>query len=176
MTCRGPAIRHKACPSGTAKSRSNGCVALQTILGILEQRDPSLEYSIYINFLDVAQQSSDVAHTLLLNPRQGLDLLDEAISQAQEVVAEDNMYNEDLLIKSHLRIRLSSLPFYLDSANPGIGGIRIYHTGRLITLAGTVVKTGPIQTMEAVRHYECTKCRHRWALLLYRGSTKDTCC
>jgi DNA helicase MCM9 len=133
-----------------------------------------LEYSVHINFLDIAQHNSDVAHTLLLNPQQGLGILDEAISQAQQVVAEDNMYNEDLLIKSHLRIRLSSLPFYLDSANPGIGGIRIYHTGRLITLAGTVVRTGPIQTMEAVRQYECMKCRHRWALLLYRGSRSMT--
>ena len=69
--------------------------------------------------------------------------------------------------KEKLHVRIRSLPFHLDVAcpesNPGVGGLKCSHLGQLITLSGTVVRTGSVKMLEAKRLYECPKCHHRQA-------------
>ncbi|KAK9821222.1 hypothetical protein WJX81_002412 [Elliptochloris bilobata] len=69
-------------------------------------------------------------------------------------------------IKQRVRVRLTSLPQFLDAAQPGmlpsIGSIRCAHAEKLVTVAGTVVRSGAMQMLEARRIYECGRCRHRF--------------
>lgn len=103
-------------------------------------------------------------------------------------------------MKQHIRVRLTSLPQHLDAARPGvlpnIGSIRCKHAEQLVTVrwvaflcvcsineflikeqqvAGTVVRAGVVQMLEAQRMYECSRCHHRHASLL-ANSTGPACC
>lgn len=96
-------------------------------------------------------------------------------------------------MKQRVRVRLASLPQYLDAAQhgelPTIGSIRCPHGERLLTVrprsclhssrqvqwrteihehaarqvAGTVVRAGAVQVLEAQRIYECSRCQLRRA-------------
>ena len=103
-------------------------------------------------------------------------------------------------MKQHIRVRLTSLPQHLDAAGPGvlpnIGSIRCKHAEQLVTVrwvaflcvcsideflikeqqvAGTVVRAGVVQMLEAQRMYECSRCHHRHASPL-ANSTGPACC
>lgn len=48
---------------------------------------------------------------------------------------------------------------------PSIGRVRVKHRGILLTLKGTVIRSGATKMIEGERMYECRKCKHRLALL-----------
>lgn len=45
--------------------------------------------------------------------------------------------------------------------NPSAGGVGASHIDRLVTMGGTVTKTGPVKMLELRRLYECGRCKHR---------------
>lgn len=69
-----------------------------------------------------------------------------------------------MCIKPQAHVRLHGLPYSLDpkphALNPTIGRIGSSHIGRLITVAGTVVKTAPVKMFEHQRLMRCNKCKH----------------
>lgn len=52
------------------------------------------------------------------------------------------------------------MPHALRSA-AGIAKIGSMHLGRLVTLSGTVVRTGPVKMFKAQRLFMCNKCKHK---------------
>lgn len=44
---------------------------------------------------------------------------------------------------------------------PSIGRVRVRHRGILLTLKGTVIRSGAVKMIEGERVYECRKCKHR---------------
>lgn len=44
---------------------------------------------------------------------------------------------------------------------PSVGRVRVKHRGILLTLKGTVIRSGTIKMIEGEREYECRKCKHR---------------
>jgi DNA helicase MCM9 len=71
----------------------------------------------------------------------------------------------DMAVKENAHIRLHSLPYALDpnpnELNPTIAKIGSYHLGKLITVTGTIVKTGIVQMLESQKLYMCNRCKHR---------------
>lgn len=47
---------------------------------------------------------------------------------------------------------------------PNIGKVRVKHRGVLLTLKGTVIRSGAIKMIEGEKEYECRKCKNRWML------------
>jgi DNA replicative helicase MCM subunit Mcm2 (Cdc46/Mcm family) len=47
---------------------------------------------------------------------------------------------------------------------PSIGSVRVKHRGILLTLKGTVIRSGAIKMYEGERWYICQKCNHKWVL------------
>lgn len=45
---------------------------------------------------------------------------------------------------------------------PSIGRVRVKHRGILLTLKGTVIRSGAIKMYEGERKYMCQKCKHEW--------------
>ena len=91
-----------------------------------------------------------------------------ALVESQEALAKQQPAEarERQSVKHGARLRLRSLPLSLDAQqqpwlHPAIGGIRSCHVGRLLSLPGKVVRAGPVQTLEARRTYECTRCSLR---------------
>lgn len=44
---------------------------------------------------------------------------------------------------------------------PSIGSVRVKHHGVLLTLKGTVIRSGAIKMYEGERWYICRKCKHK---------------
>lgn len=44
---------------------------------------------------------------------------------------------------------------------PSIGSVRVKHRGVLLTLKGTVIRSGAIKMYEGERWYMCRKCKHK---------------
>ncbi len=59
----------------------------------------------------------------------------------------------------------SFLCFHAET-HPSIGCIRVKDVGHLLTLKGTVIRSGATKILEGECEYECTKCKHRSALTL----------
>lgn len=48
---------------------------------------------------------------------------------------------------------------------PSIGRVRVKHRGILLTLKGTVVRSGAVKMIEGEKIYECRNCKHRYGLI-----------
>ncbi|CAI5516249.1 unnamed protein product [Closterium sp. Naga37s-1] len=58
-------------------------------------------------------------------------------------------------------VRMNTLgsAFACGEASPGIGALRVRHEGQLLTVTGTVVRTGTVQMLEGLRAFTCTTCK-----------------
>ena len=52
----------------------------------------------------------------------------------------------------------------LPETHPNIGSLRVEDEGKLMTLRGTIIRTGAVLMLEGVRQYQCRKCKHRWRI------------
>lgn len=47
---------------------------------------------------------------------------------------------------------------------PSIGRVRVKHRGMLLTIKGTIIRSGAMKMIEGERIYECRRCKHRLSL------------
>jgi DNA helicase MCM9 len=77
-------------------------------------------------------------------------------------------------MQAFVHARIHALPYYLDPSsaalNPTLSCIGARHKGRLLTVAGTVVRAHGVQLFEAYRAVECAQCK---ALLRVHVSVTD---
>lgn len=137
----------------------------QELVALLTDRDQDRHYGVRISLAALAAEQHEVADALYASPRALLPLLDAALVSAQEQLLGGHADRAVMSVKENVHARLVGLALYVDSAaraaSPAIGDISSAHADSLITVAGTVVKTGPVKMLEARRLYECTKCRFR---------------
>lgn len=71
--------------------------------------------------------------------------------------------NFGLHLQEFVHARVHALPYYLDPAGPSVNpvasSVGTAHTGRLLTLSGTVMRAHGIQLFEAYRYMECCACK-----------------
>ena len=116
---------------------------------------------------------------LISTPRTMLPFLDAALLKAQTALLQRPLPDRHLLIlKENVHARLVGLAHFLDKASPNkispsIGDISSAHIDKLITVRGTIVRTGAVQLLESRRLYECTRCKHRFVVAadLEQGAT-----
>lgn len=61
-----------------------------------------------------------------------------------------------------MRVNVSGSPLECPEASPSIGKVRVKHRGTLLTLKGTVIRSGGVKMIEGERMYQCRKCKHRF--------------
>ncbi|XP_023750740.1 probable DNA helicase MCM9 isoform X1 [Lactuca sativa] len=143
---------------------------------ILHSSDHRLHYPLYVDFAEVMEHDSPLAHEILFEPTKYLPLFDEAAKLAQEImyeqtkkIWENESYKEGLerpppTIKEFVHVRIEIRGPMLDNPElcPSIGRVRVKHRGVLLTLKGTVIRSGSIKMIEGEREYECRKCKKRF--------------
>ncbi|GKD21412.1 probable DNA helicase MCM9 [Tanacetum coccineum] len=67
-------------------------------------------------------------------------------------------------IKEFVHVRIEVRGPMVDNPDfcPSIGRVRVKHRGILLTLKGTVIRSGATKMIEGERMYECRKCKHRF--------------
>ncbi|XP_024960455.1 probable DNA helicase MCM9 isoform X2 [Cynara cardunculus var. scolymus] len=143
---------------------------------ILLSSDLRLHYPLYVDFAEVLEHDSPLSHEILFEPTKYLRIFDESAKLAQEImfgqakkVWEHERQKEDLerpppSIKEFVHVRIEIHGPMLDNPElcPSIGRVRVKHRGILLTLKGTVIRSGSIKMIDGEREYECRKCKHRF--------------
>ena len=137
----------------------------QSVMDILLQPDLHEHYSLGINLLSLASFSTELVDALLQSPSEALMLLDIDLVAAQQHVLQKHALQAPAMVKELVHLRLESLPFHIDPMAaawyPAIGAIRSCHIDKLLTLSGTVVRTGAVTMMESHKIFACSRCHTR---------------
>lgn len=128
---------------------------------IILARDSLLHYPLHIQFAELMNDDPPRAHLLFSQPLQYLRLFDSAAFLAQRAILEEfGWVNASVKESVHVRINISGSPLEFPETFPSIGRVRVKHHGILLTLKGTVIRSGGIKMIEGERKYECRKCKH----------------
>ncbi|CAN6178752.1 unnamed protein product [Urochloa humidicola] len=122
-------------------------------------------FPLVIEFAELMDFDPKFADYLYSRPRDFLPILDTAAQRAQIEMMEQSVDLEREARKKdfvHVRIDVSGSPLEFPETSPSIGKVRVKHMMKLITLKGTVVRSGGVKMIEYERDYMCRKCKHKF--------------
>ncbi|XP_026416439.1 probable DNA helicase MCM9 [Papaver somniferum] len=131
------------------------------LVSIVSSPDTLLHYPVHFDLVDLLDYDLELCYLLYSHPNRFLPKFDEGACQAQRVILDVEKQGsfKELV---HVRINVSAEN---PEACPSIGKIRVKHRGKLLTLKGTVTRTGSIKMIEGERYYECRKCKFRFPVI-----------
>ncbi|KAL7206043.1 hypothetical protein ACSBR2_018874 [Camellia fascicularis] len=130
---------------------------------IILSPDPRLHYPLYLDFAEFMDYHPPLAYIVFSQPVEYLRLFDSAAVWVQQVMYQNFKTGDNASVKMfvHVRINVSGSPLECPETFPSIGRIRVKHHGILLTLKGTVIRSGAIKMFEGERDFECRKCKKR---------------
>ncbi|CAA2983027.1 probable DNA helicase MCM9 [Olea europaea subsp. europaea] len=131
---------------------------------IILSPDPRIHYPILIDFAELMDENPHLANHIFSNSVEYLSLFDESAIWAQKVMFEDFKKFENATVKEyvHVRVNVCGSPLECPETFPSIGRVRVKHRGILLTLKGTVIRSGTVKMIEGEKIYECRICKHRF--------------
>lgn len=137
----------------------------QELVDLVLKTEMNEHYSVCINVMQLAVFDTGLAEKLFESPTETLLLLDAAVVAAQQKVVQQYQPHGPVSAKGLAHVRIWGMPFHLDPAAtalfPSIGSIRSCHVDKLLTVSGTVVRTGSVTMIESHKLFECTQCHDR---------------
>ncbi|CAL5043793.1 unnamed protein product [Urochloa decumbens] len=133
---------------------------------ILDADASKLHFPLVIEFAELMDSDPEFAGYLYSSPRDFLPILDTAAQRAQsEMIKQSVDLKREGKQKKfvHVRIDVSGSPLEFPETSPSIGKVRVKHMMKLITLKGTVIRSGGVKMIEFERDYMCRKCKHRFS-------------
>ncbi|XP_030943252.1 probable DNA helicase MCM9 isoform X2 [Quercus lobata] len=128
--------------------------------------DPNLHYPLHIDFAELMDDDPPLAQSLFSQPTDHLRLFDDAAIWAHKIVLGDlKLKGHKSVVEKkfiHVRVNISGSPLECPETFPRIGSVRVKHRGILLTLKGTVIRSGAIKMYEGERWYMCQKCKHKF--------------
>ncbi|KAL3687364.1 hypothetical protein R1sor_013673 [Riccia sorocarpa] len=138
--------------------KANHFVELEDILRAL---DDSASYPIVIEAAYLCNSFPDLGHQLYQSPANLLRFLDAAAYNAQEHILQEHKEKNIMSVKqAHVRVSLQGSALDCPELRPSIRQIRVKDIGHLLTIQGTVIRSGAVKMLEGERVYRCTKCKH----------------
>ncbi|XP_028063523.1 probable DNA helicase MCM9 isoform X2 [Camellia sinensis] len=130
---------------------------------IILSPDPRLHYPLYLDFAEFMDYHPPLAYIVFSQPVEYLRLFDSAAVWVQKVMCQNFKAGDNASVKMfvHVRINVSGSPLECPETFPSIGRTRVKHRGILLTLKGTVIRSGAIKMFEGERDFECRKCKKR---------------
>ena len=138
--------------------------APQELAEILAGADPDLSYDCSLSLLRLAQLEPTWLNSLLGTPNLFIPELNAALcsSQQQLLLQPSQQAEEQRCLKRDVHLHLLPLPTALSIScclwlHPSISEVRTRHSRRLVTVTGTVVRTGVVNVREWPRLVEGKK-------------------
>ncbi|GKV35425.1 hypothetical protein SLEP1_g43689 [Rubroshorea leprosula] len=124
--------------------------------------DPKFHYPLFVEFAELLDADPALAHNVYYKPDKYLRFFDYAAVLAQKEVLRDSIFHGKGVEKKfiHVRFNVSGSPLESPEAFPSIGRVRVKHRKILLTLKGTVIRSGAVKMYEGERTYICKKCKH----------------
>lgn len=136
---------------------------LEDLKAIILSPDPRLHYPLHVDFAELIDENPALAHLIFRQSTVYLPLFDESAVWAQNVIFEDFKRIENACVKPHVRVRIniSGSPLECPETFPSIGRVRVKHHGILLTLKGTVIRSGAVKMIEGEKIFQCRVCKQR---------------
>lgn len=134
------------------------------IEALLFAEDAALHYSLVVQFAEFLDACPVVANHLFFLPHKLLSLFDDGVREAQIAAFEAHKQKRSMTVKenTHIRLNVHGSAFECPETKPNIGRVRVKDVGRLLTLKGTVIRSGAVKILEGEQEYECGKCKFRF--------------
>ncbi|XP_052111231.1 probable DNA helicase MCM9 isoform X3 [Arachis duranensis] len=128
---------------------------------IASSPDPNLHYPLFIDFAELMEEHPHLARLIFSQPTPYLQAFDNAALLSHRIVVRDLEQEKNVVEKNfiHVRINISGSPLECSETFPTIGRVRVQHRGILLTVKGTVIRSGAIKMHEGERKYMCNKCK-----------------
>ncbi|KAJ2354772.1 DNA helicase mcm9 [Coemansia erecta] len=114
--------------------------------------------SLHVDMHELIEFNHELAMLLLETPTKYLPLFNHACVAAQRTLRQATAISEAICaVKEGAQVRITHLPNH-----PALQRTRIPGSddvGRLLSISGTVIRTGLVKMMETHRIYVCAKCR-----------------
>ena len=143
---------------------------IESILMEFDDAD-SAHYSVSVNVIDLLQEDLAIGTLLLHHPDKTgdpssqkaslLELLDQALVVAQEEVVEHHEDANFMSVKHSAHARPHHLPRCRELWKETVSSIRATNINSLLSVSGTVIRTGQIKMLQSKREYRCVKCDTR---------------
>ncbi|KAL2903150.1 putative DNA helicase MCM9 [Bienertia sinuspersici] len=133
------------------------------LYSLINSHDSRLHYPLFIDFAELMNDHPHVSQLIFCKPSYYLPKFDDAVISAQRWLskdAEDKTINSRIKTNVHVRINTLGSPLESPETYPNIGKVRVKHRNILLTLKGTVIRSGAIKTIEGEKRYECRKCKN----------------
>jgi len=127
---------------------------------ILFAKDETIYYPLVITYYELHNGNSLLGNLLLHFPETMLQLFNEALIDVQNDIIERHPMSEEMTRKYNCRVRIARLPSALCYRTLP----RSFETGMLLSISGTVVRTGPRKVSEQEQVYQCTKCKGQFTM------------
>ncbi|KAJ7968253.1 DNA helicase [Quillaja saponaria] len=126
--------------------------------------DSKLHYPLYVDFAELMEEDPQLAHLIFSEPTEYLRIFDRAAVWAHNVVAGELIGNKNKIKQKtiHVRINIFGSPLECPETFPTIGRVRVKHRGILLTIKGTVIRSGAVKMYEGERWYQCQKCQNEF--------------
>lgn len=120
--------------------------------------------------LDLMFDNSVIGHLLIHFPGKHQEHVDGAVREAQQRLYDESRNRNGLddtdwmswSVKESCHLRLHHLPCSRELCKPTVTSIRASDINRLLSVSGTVIRTGVVKLLHSRREYVCAKCRHRF--------------
>ncbi|WOH04901.1 hypothetical protein DCAR_0624313 [Daucus carota subsp. sativus] len=131
---------------------------------ILLSPDTRLHYPLLLEFAELLDSNPKLANSVFNQPALYLPKFDKGAKEAQEILRKElkSLRNASVKDYVHVRINICGSPLEFPETFPSIGRVRVKHRGILLTLKGTVIRSGAIKMVEGDRTFECRRCKHRF--------------
>lgn len=130
---------------------------LPRIKEIIEAEDASLHYGVEVDLIAMQNAAPQACATLLRDPTTMLPLLEHAIQNLQASLTETPKLN--------VHARLCHLPATEAYVKRTVSALRTRDVHRLLSILGTVTRTGSVMLREVEREYFCTRCKHSFLVV-----------
>ncbi|CAH3157264.1 unnamed protein product [Porites evermanni] len=125
---------------------------------VLHADDPSDQYCVVVNALELFDSNIEVSQKILAEPNKMLPLFDAALAQAAVTIMQENATQVSMSFKSNLHVRLSNLPICPELRRDTIP--KSSDIGRFLAVSGTVIRVSTVKLLEYEREYICCRCKH----------------
>lgn len=123
---------------------------------IVAAKDHSAHYAVEIDVIAMQNIAPDACATLLHDPHTALPLLEEAVQNVQESFTDSP--------KPHLHARVCHLPSTPAYLKHNVSALRNRDVEKLLSILGTVTRTGSVMLREVTKEYFCSKCKNTFVV------------
>ena len=135
------------------------------LLAAVDQ-DDERHYSVTCSLTELGAWDAEVASQVVNSAGESMDVFDTALLSVQNELLQE-LRDPALTVKQHVHARLFGPPgFSSGTRGSSLSSVRSEMLNTLVTVTGTVAKTGVVNVLESRKTFECVSCGYRFAVVV----------